>query len=85
MMKKGVLLLVLTIFCLYFASGCETITAFKTGDLTKQDVKDIVNLGFKGPESPVIRPPEPRREVKTGSSFLQKVKTADSWMQENLW
>ncbi len=76
-MKVSYYLLFLSVF-LFFASGCETISSFNSGDVNMQDLARMVKYGGGTPKGKPSRGP---RE----NSFADEMHNADSWLRKNLW
>jgi len=74
-LKVSWYLLFLSVF-LFFASGCETISSFKSGDVTVQDVARMVKYGGGAPKE---------KESRGANYFADEMQEADNWLQKNLW
>ncbi|MCM8792572.1 MAG: hypothetical protein NC826_05495 [Candidatus Omnitrophica bacterium] len=68
-MIKKLYYFIIAMFVMLFITGCETINAFKTKEIKKEDIPEILKLG--------LFPSEAGEE-----SFINKI---DAWIKENLW
>ncbi len=72
--KINLFFILLTII---FISGCETISAIKTGNITSNDMLNMVRLRNSSTEKTA--------SIKTENTVLKNIKKTDSWIQQNLW
>jgi len=69
-----------------FLCGCETVGAFGTGRITKEDVAYIAHAGTQGPGAETLDV----NSLEAGDAYdwtnpSRKVKKADVWLEKNLW
>jgi hypothetical protein len=73
MIRKLILFL---LFCpLIFSSGCETISAFREGQVNMQDVVQMT-------KTMPAEKPAPEKQPSESESWIHK---ADMWSREALW
>ncbi len=65
------------LLAIIFISGCETISAIKTGNITSNDMLNMVRLRNSSTEKTA--------SIKTENTVLKNIKKTDSWIQQNLW